>query len=167
MSSKKVQERAPKAVGSGYTRTPVERQPLPNRLVRLLSEARWLALAVLGVYFVLILASYDKMDPGWSHGTLVPKVHNLGGRAGAWLSDLLLYIFGFSAWWWAFYLLRQVWLGYRGLTQKYVLAKTPEPEHAQEPVIRAIGFVLLFVGSIGIEYLRMYTLRVQLPRAPG
>jgi len=167
MSSKKVQERAPKAAVSGYTRTPIERQPLPNRLVRLLSEARWLALAVLGVYFVLILASYDKTDPGWSHGTLVPQIHNLGGRAGAWLSDLLLYIFGFSAWWWAFYLLRQVWLGYRGLTHKYVLAKTPEPEHAQEPLIRAIGFVLLFVGSIGLEYLRMYTLRVQLPRAPG
>jgi hypothetical protein len=52
---------------------PTERQPLPNRLVRLLSEARWLALAVLGLYFVLILASYNKMDPGWSHGTLVPR----------------------------------------------------------------------------------------------
>ena len=177
MSSKKVQERLPKASSQGassaasaasaYTRTPTERQPLPNRLVRLLSEARWLALAVLGVYFVLILVSYDKMDPGWSHGTLVPKVHNLGGRAGAWLSDLLLYIFGFSAWWWAFCLLRVVWLGYRRLTQKYVMSREPEPEHAQEPVIRTIGFVLLFIGSVGLEYLRMYTLHVQLPRAPG
>ena len=58
MSSKKVQERLPKASSQGatsaYTRTPTERQPLPNRLVRLLSEARWLALAVLGLYFVLI-----------------------------------------------------------------------------------------------------------------
>ncbi|MQA38804.1 DNA translocase FtsK [Rugamonas aquatica] len=160
----------PKATSAGssaYTRTPTERQPLPNRLVRLLSEARWLALAVLGLYFVLILVSYDKMDPGWSHGTLVPKVHNLGGRAGAWLSDLLLYIFGISAWWWAFYVLRIVWLGYRSLTQKYVLSREPEPEHAQEPIIRTIGFLLLFVGSVGLEYLRMYTLHVQLPRAPG
>jgi S-DNA-T family DNA segregation ATPase FtsK/SpoIIIE len=171
MSSKKVQERLPKASSQGaspaYTRTPTERQPLPNRLVRLLSEARWLALAVLGLYFVLILISYDKMDPGWSHGTLVPKVHNLGGRAGAWMSDLLLYIFGFSAWWWAFCLLRIVWLGYRRLTQKYVMSREPEPEHSQEPLIRTIGFVLLFIGSVGLEYLRMYSLHVQLPRAPG
>jgi hypothetical protein len=36
--------------------------PMPNRLVRLLSEARWLALAVLA-YLALILASYAKMDP--------------------------------------------------------------------------------------------------------
>jgi S-DNA-T family DNA segregation ATPase FtsK/SpoIIIE len=172
MSSKKVQERVPKAAASassGYTRTPTERQPLPNRLVRLLSEARWLALAVLGLYFVLILASYNKMDPGWSHGTLVPSIHNLGGRAGAWLSDLLLYIFGISAWWWAFCLLRVVWKGYRGLTHKYVLSTEPEPEHAQEGLIRGIGFVLLFIGSVGLEFLRLRTLtsHAQLPRSSG
>jgi len=175
MSSKKVQERVPRgnsaaasaSSSSAYTRTPTERQPLPNRLVKLLSEARWLALAALGVYFVLILATYTKTDPGWSHETLVPKVANMGGRAGAWLSDLLLYIFGMSAWWWAFCLLRLVWQGYRGLTQKYVLSREPDPEHAQEPLIRAIGFVLLFIGSVGLEFLRMYSLHVQLPRAPG
>ncbi|TFW15507.1 DNA translocase FtsK [Duganella callida] len=174
MSSKKVQERTPRssagsAAASGYTRTPVERQPLPNRLVRLLSEARWLALAVLGVYFVLILASYNKLDPGWSHETLVPQVRNLGGRAGAWLSDLLLYIFGISAWWWAFCLLRVVWKGYRGLTHKYVLSTEPEPEHAQEGLIRAIGFVLLFIGSVGLEFLRLRSLtsHAALPRVSG
>jgi S-DNA-T family DNA segregation ATPase FtsK/SpoIIIE len=179
MSSKKVQERVPRggsaaasassSSSSAYTRTPTERQPLPNRLVKLLSEARWLALAALGVYFVLILATYTKTDPGWSHETLVPKVANMGGRAGAWLSDLLLYIFGISAWWWAFCLLRLVWQGYRGLTQKYVLAKEPDPEHAQEPLIRAIGFVLLFIGSVGLEFLRLRSLtnHAQLPRVSG
>jgi len=177
MSSKKVQERAPRASSAAasasssptYTRKPTERQPLPNRVVRLLSEARWLALAVLGAYFVLILATYSKTDPGWSHETLVPKVSNMGGRAGAWLSDLLLYIFGISAWWWAFCLLRLVWQGYRRLTQKFVLSKEPDPEHAQEPLIRAIGFVLLFIGSVGLEFLRLRTLtsHAQLPRTGG
>ncbi|MYN42432.1 DNA translocase FtsK [Duganella sp. FT109W] len=175
MSSKKVQERTPRTAAaaasssSGYTRTPTERQPLPNRLVRLLSEARWLALAVLGLYFVLILATYNKTDPGWSHETLVPKVANVGGRAGAWLSDLLLYIFGISAWWWAFCMLRLVWKGYRRLTHKYVLSTEPEPEHAQEGLIRWIGFALLFIGSVGLEFLRLRTLtsHAQLPRTSG
>ena len=53
---------------SSYTRNATVRQPLPNRLVRLLSEARWIALAVLLIYFVMILLSYSKVDPGWSHG---------------------------------------------------------------------------------------------------
>jgi S-DNA-T family DNA segregation ATPase FtsK/SpoIIIE len=82
-----------------YPQAAPPRQPMPNRLVRLLSEARWLAMAVALLYFVLILISYNKADPGWSHENAVPHVANLGGRAGAWLADLLLFIFGFSAWW--------------------------------------------------------------------
>jgi S-DNA-T family DNA segregation ATPase FtsK/SpoIIIE len=150
-----------------YTRNVTERQPLPNRVVRLLSEARWFALVAVGAYFVLILVSFNKADPGWSHASVVPRVANLGGRGGAWLSDLLLFIFGFSAWWWCIWLLREVWNSYRRLSQKFLLEKEPEPEHGQEGLIRAVGFALLFVGSVGLEYLRMYTLPVALPRAPG
>lgn len=149
------------------TRNSDARPPLPNRLVRLLSEARWIALAVLFVYFVLILLSYDKGDPGWSHANVVPKVHNLGGRAGAWLADLLLFIFGFSAWWWCVCFLRLVWKGYRRLADKFIADTEPEPEHEGEAAVRWIGFVLMFAGSVGLEYLRMWSLRVELPRAPG
>ncbi|GAB3431053.1 DNA translocase FtsK [Massilia solisilvae] len=149
------------------TRNADVRPPLPNRLVRLLSEARWIALAVAFVYFVLILLSYNKADPGWSHASVVPKVSNLGGRAGAWLADLLLFIFGFSAWWWCVCFLRLVWRGYRRLADKFIHETEPEPEHDHEALIRWIGFVLMFAGSLGLEYLRMWSLKVELPRAPG
>ena len=104
---------SPPPTNSSYTRNPTIRQPLPNRLVRLLSEARWIALAVLCLYLVIILLSYNKGDPGWSHDVVVAKVANLGGRAGAWLADLMLFIFGFSAWWWVVCFLRLVWKDYR------------------------------------------------------
>ncbi len=152
---------------SGYTRNVTERQPLPNRLVRLLSEARFFALFVVCVYFILILASYNRLDPGWSHNNVVPKVFNLGGRGGAWLSDLMLFIFGFSAWWWCVYMLRVVWQGYRRLTRKFVLEKEEDPVHKQEGIIRVVGFGLMLVGSMGLEFLRLYTMKVQLPRVPG
>ncbi|WP_338758887.1 DNA translocase FtsK 4TM domain-containing protein [Massilia sp. METH4] len=152
---------------NSYRRKTTERQPLPNRLVRLLSEARWFALVVASLYFFIILASYHKGDPGWSHASLVPDVKNLGGRGGAWLSDLMLYIFGFSAWWFCVYIVRFVWRGYRRLTNKFVLEQEEDEEHSHEPVIRLIGFVLLLTGSMGLEYLRMYSLPVDLPRAPG
>ncbi len=142
-------------------------QPLPSRLVRLLYEARWLVLAVLTLYLLMILLSYSKADPGWSHANLVPKLGNWGGRVGAWLADLLLFIFGFSAWWWCVLLGRSVWGGYRRLSQKFLLQKEPEAPHRQEGLIRAIGFVLLMSGSLGLEYMRLYTLKAQLPRAPG
>ena len=156
---------------TSYTRNPAGRHggaraPLPNRLVRLLSEARWIALAVMFLYFVLILLTYNKADPGWSHDIVVPKAINVGGRAGAWLADLMLFIFGFSAWWWCVCFARLLWKDYRQLTHP-VDEDPREPENQHEVVARWIGFVLLFAGSVGLEYLRMYTLHVQLPRAPG
>jgi S-DNA-T family DNA segregation ATPase FtsK/SpoIIIE len=155
--------------GSTYTHKPrAPRQPLPNRLVRLLSEARWLATAVALLYFVLILLSYNKADPGWSHENAVAHVANLGGRAGAWLADLLLFIFGFSAWWLCVCFTRAVYKGYRRLHSRFVVEQPlPEPEHQGETVIRWIGFGLMFAGSVGLEYLRMWSFKVELPRAAG
>jgi DNA segregation ATPase FtsK/SpoIIIE-like protein len=152
-----------------YTHKPrPPRQPLPNRLVRLLSEARWLATAVALLYFVLILLSYNKADPGWSHENAVAHVANLGGRAGAWLADLLLFIFGFSAWWLCVCFTRAVWQGYRRLHTRFIVQEAEqEPEHQGETLIRWIGFVLMFAGSVGLEYLRMWSLKVELPRAAG
>jgi S-DNA-T family DNA segregation ATPase FtsK/SpoIIIE len=152
---------------SSYTRNPTLRQPLPNRLVRLLSEARWIALAVVFLYFVMILLTYNKGDPGWSHEVKIDKVANLGGRAGAYLADLMLFIFGFSAWWWCVCFLRLVYKGYRSLTDKFVMEREADPEHQHEGPIRWVGFALLFIGSMGLEFLRMWSLQVQLPRAPG
>ena len=154
-------------VAPSYTRPVTERQPLPNRLLRLISEARWLALAGLGLFFFLILFSYTKTDPGWSHASLVPKVGNLGGRWGAWLADLLLFIFGFSAWWWVVLLARSVWLSYRQMSQRFLSEKSISDTHEFDALIRMIGFFLLLAGSMGLEFLRMYTLKAQLPRAPG
>ncbi len=155
------------APSSSYTRNPTIRQPLPNRLVRLLSEARWIALAVVFLYFVMILLTYNKGDPGWSHEVQVARVANLGGRAGAYLADLMLFIFGFSAWWFCVCFLRLVYQGYRSLTDKYVLEREADPEHQHEGPIRWVGFALLLVGSLGLEYLRMWSLQVQLPRKTG
>jgi len=157
------------STGSTYTHKPrAPRQPLPNRLVRRLSEARWLATAVALLYFVLILLSYNKADPGWSHENAVPHVANLGGRAGAWLADLLLFIFGFSAWWLCVCFTRAVYKGYRRLHSRFVVEQPlPEPEHQGETVIRWVGFALMFAGSVGLEYLRMWSFKVELPRAAG
>lgn len=140
--------------------------PLPGRLVRLLYEARWLALATLLVYLTLILLTYSDNDPGWSATRTVSHLHNWGGRVGAWLADLMLSIFGMSAWWWCVLLTHAVWRGYRHLSHGFPVSGT-EPEHRREGLIRAIGFVFLLSGSLGIEYMRMYSFEAQMPLKPG
>jgi S-DNA-T family DNA segregation ATPase FtsK/SpoIIIE len=148
-----------------YTRNTSPPQQLPSRLVRLLSEAKWLVMVVMSLYLALILLSYAKGDPGWSHASMVPRLHNWGGRIGATLADLLLFIFGLSAWWFCVLFFKSVWLGYRRLVDG--LSEDVELIYRQEKIIRAIGFVMLLTGSVGLEYIRMYSLKVQLPRTPG
>ncbi len=156
-------------IPSSYTRTPPEpvQDPLPNRLIRLLSEARWLVLAGVCAYLTLVLFTYSPSDSGWSHSGISPRPVNWGGSAGAWLADLMLYVFGFSAWWWCIALIAGVWTSYRQLASRFLLKKEPEKRHRYEPGIRLSGFVMLILGSSGLEFVRMYTLKVKLPRDPG
>ena len=154
---------------SNYARPQSEpaADPLPNRLLRLVSEARWVAFAVLGVYLTLVLYTYTPGDSGWSHAGMGGRPHNWGGAAGAWMADLMLYIFGFSAWWFCIALIASVWVSYRNLATRFLLQKEPQKRHQYEIVIRLTGFVLLVVGSSALEFVRMYSMKVQLPRDPG
>ncbi|MDN3454412.1 MULTISPECIES: DNA translocase FtsK 4TM domain-containing protein [unclassified Psychrobacter] len=55
---------------------------------------------ILAVYLFVILMTYTGNDPSWSHiSSDMTTINNVGGEAGAWLSDLLYSFFGFSAWW--------------------------------------------------------------------
>ncbi|MDF3037236.1 MAG: translocase FtsK, partial [Paucimonas sp.] len=152
-----------------YTRntSPADTQPLPNRLVRLLAEARWLIFGALALYLIISLASYTTNDPGWSRSLEVPKISNWGGRFGAWISDLLLYVFGVSAWWWCVLLIRSVAGGYRRLSQKFLYQQEPAKPHKHEGWICGAGFALMLAGSVSIEYLRMYSFKAQLPHLHG
>jgi DNA segregation ATPase FtsK/SpoIIIE, S-DNA-T family len=162
-----------------YTRTPPAPppDPLPNRLVRLLSEARWLVFAVLCAYLTLALFTYSPCDMSWSttgelsqqcprHATNV-RPDNWGGTAGAQLSSMMLVIFGFSAWWWSIALLAAVWVSYRHLAQRFLQEKEPEKLHRYEALIRSVGFVLLMLGSAGLEHIRMYSWKFTLPKKHG
>ena len=72
---------------------------LSPRFARLIRESWWLLAVAVFVYLGLILASYTRTDPGWSFSGTGDPLGNRGGAVGAWLADLLLYLFGLSAWW--------------------------------------------------------------------
>jgi len=138
--------------------------PLPARIAALLRESRWLLLAAAALYVMLILYGYNRNDPAYSHSASGAVAHNPGGVFGALLADVLLYVFGFSAWWWIALLLQRVWLGYRGIT-------SDEPAHGmfdrRALWVALSGFAVLLLSSSAIEALRLYSLKVTLPQAPG
>ena len=135
-------------------------QPLPDKIAARLQETRWLLFGLFGVYVAMVLLGYSKSDPGWSHAAAVERVANPGGRFGAWLSDLMLYLFGVSAWWWVLFLgLGLVW-GYRRLRQ-------PGRTDRRSIVIVGAGFVLTVVASSALEAMRFHSLQADLPLAAG
>jgi S-DNA-T family DNA segregation ATPase FtsK/SpoIIIE len=134
--------------------------PLPAKLASLLREAKWLVLVALAVYLLLILATYHRADPGWSHSATESVTQNAGGRLGAWLADVLLYLFGLSAYWWAALCVYIVVWGYRRIDGTSLIDRRPL-------AIAFFGFALLLVASASLEALRFHTLVAELPLAPG
>ena len=139
--------------------------PLPARLAALLRESRWLLLVAVAVYLVLILYGYDRSDPAWSHSASGALTHNPGGVLGAWLADVLLYVFGFSAWWWMAFLLHRVYMSYHGLHPDTEVQGGLFDKRALWLAI--LGYAVLLLSSSALEATRMHSLSVQLPLAPG
>ena len=134
--------------------------PLPEKLAAVLQESRWLALIALCAFLTLSLWGYRRGDPGWSHAAPNTVLSNPAGRGGAWLADLLFYVFGLSAWWWVVFLLVFIWWGYRRLDGLRGGDRRPL-------YIALAGFALLMMASCGLEALRFHSLKAQLPLAPG
>src|SRR5574343_577255 len=134
--------------------------PLPEKIGTLLQESRWLGVGAVALFLIMALWGFSKEDPGWSHAVGSLTVHNPAGRAGAWIADLMLYLFGLSAWWWVVLLGMFVWWGYRKFN-------APD-EHKQHPLFIALGgFFVLLLASSSLEALRFYSLQAELPLAPG
>lgn len=140
--------------------------PLQTRLSGLLREARWILMAVVAVWLVLVLATWHKSDPGWSHSVYSGSTLNWGGTFGAYVADLLLYLFGATAWLWVLWLGRRVAAGFYRLTRVVLPTKVPEilPRVRWEV---GIGFTLLFLGCMGIEALRLKAWGAALPAGAG
>lgn len=135
-------------------------KPLPEKVRAVVQEARWLLVGLLGIYLGIILLGFNVADPGWSHAATVTEVMNPGGRLGAWVSDLLLYLLGFSAWWLVvlpFFLLAR---GYHRVNYLFEVDR-------RSLLLAVLGFVVLLLASAGIEAMRFWSTKTALPLAPG
>ncbi len=135
-------------------------QPLPEKISLLLQEARWLILGVMSLYIGLILFGYHRADPGWSHASATAGVSNPGGRVGAWIADLLLYLFGISAWWWVVFLGYGLLWGFRRLKNRLTLDR-------RSFFFVFAGFLTVLLTSSALETLRFYGHGAAVPLVPG
>jgi len=142
------------------------RPAAPPRIGRLLRESRWIAFIGAAAYLVLILASYERADPAWSHQATGAVVLNAGGRVGAYVADLLLYVFGLSAWWSVALFAYLIVAGYKRLADAQ-LGHDATVLDRRSLLALLGGFLLLLLASSTLESLRMHTLKAALPLGPG
>src|SRR5487761_2351908 len=137
-----------------------ERDPSGNKFFSVLRESRWLLFVACAIYFAVVLFGYQHDDPAWSHSGSGALTRNPGGVLGAYLSDVLFYLFGLSAWWWVGLMLQRIWASYHKL-------RTDSLFDRRVLWVSGIGFALLLLSSSALEAIRLYSLKTALPLAPG
>jgi S-DNA-T family DNA segregation ATPase FtsK/SpoIIIE len=103
-----------------------------------------IAFAALTLYLLVCLLSYSQQDASWTFTGGSDDVRNLGGRFGAWFSDLVLHAFGYSA-----YLLPLIFGLLSWRTQRY--QKDPPAGYAR--LGHTIGLVLAVLSACGLEHI--------------
>jgi S-DNA-T family DNA segregation ATPase FtsK/SpoIIIE len=126
----------------------------------LVREAWWLGLVLVGLYLAVILISYNNQDPSWSHmASDNAVIQNSGGAVGAWIADMLLYLFGFSAWWLVVLAFYSMWLIY--LRLELTISERPFL------LFNLVGFFLLLISSCALEAGHLISLPASLPLTSG
>jgi len=113
--------------------------------------------------FVLAMVTHSPLDPGFTTSGEGGALHNRAGLLGAWVSDLALFLMGYSVWWLVLVSGRG-WLG--------TLARLMRQEPArviswQERAWFWGGLLLLVCASCALEWTRLYRLEGQLPGHAG
>jgi S-DNA-T family DNA segregation ATPase FtsK/SpoIIIE len=129
------------------------------------------------IFWLISMFTHHAQDPAWTTSGLSARPLNWGGRLGAWMSDLSLFLLGYSVWWvflagfisWARALLERV--SAEGIQGANEAGNAFDAGHGQEeqhhwlstPWSFWSGLVLLLLSSTGLEWTRLYHMDSQLP----
>lgn len=120
---------------------------IASHLHRGLREGALILVGTVALYLLIALLSYTPADPGWSHSGNTGQVQNMGGRAGAWFSDIFLYLFGLMAYLFPFMVAYGAWMLYREERGE------EDGSYALNVTLRGIGFLLTMAAGAGLAYL--------------
>jgi DNA segregation ATPase FtsK/SpoIIIE, S-DNA-T family len=111
-----------------------------------LRESAIIALAIVALVLFMALATYSPDDPGFSFTGTTGTVHNRIGVVGAWVADVLFFLFGRPAFLFPLVLGAACW----GLQRRL---RTESSASRANTLVRAVGFVLVLVASCALTTL--------------
>ena len=131
---------------------------LPSKLARFINDCVAILLFALTAMMALALATHSANDSCWSKSINSPIIVNKLGVAGAYLSDILFYVLGFSAWW----LVAGVfYLGFHKIVRKKI------PTGNWSTIYRVISYIFLISASATFEYISFFHQVSSLPDGWG
>ena len=135
----------------------------PDKPTTLLSkrsrELSLIALAMVVLYLFICLFSYNPHDPGWSFSGGDGEIRNNGGRFGAWFADVMLQVFGYSAFLLPLILILLAWRIYKSLSG--------DMPSINRRLIHTGGVVATLLSFSGLEHLHFAYLSTAMPFAAG
>jgi len=128
------------------SRKRIPAQPLGNQLTKNIKEVSMIILAALSIYLFIALLSFHPSDPGWSHAVSTDNLKNNAGEMGAWIADILLYLFGYIGY------LFPIIFAYSGW-RLFMSRQRNEPLNYLRYSIRIFGLLFLLIGGCGLAWL--------------
>ena len=133
--AKALPERGKSKGAPAARRTKPSTPPNPRRQ-RLWRDLALIVIAPVLLYLLACLFTYSPSDPSWTQSVSVTgQVHNVGGRVGATVADLLLGFFGYVAF------LLPIILGAIAWIALFGMDKDGDGESDLGPALRLVGMV--------------------------
>lgn len=131
---------------------------LPSKLARLLNDIIAIILFAIALMLSLALATHSANDNAWSRTIDSQIVYNKLGVVGAYISDIIFYIFGMSGWW---LILGIFYLGCFKISRKKFNTGN------WTNIYQIVSFIFLVAASSVFEYITFYGQPTTLPDGVG
>ena len=120
------------------------------RRQRLWRDIALILIAPLLLYLFASLVTYSPSDPAWSShaGNVTEPLHNVGGPVGAWLADVLRYLFGYVAFLLPLVLGAIAWIALFGMDND------GDGKADLGPALRLVGLFGFLISACGLLALR-------------
>ena len=128
----------------------LQETPLSRQLSKNIREISGICLAAIALYLLIALASFNPTDPAWSHAASVDKIHNNAGIFGAWLADVVLYLFGYAGYAFPLVFAYGGWGVFQSIHGKNSV-------YYHHYAIRIVGFIVALMGACALAYLHFQT----------
>lgn len=138
------------------TQSKLTRRPLAVKMGNRIREGLFIISVAFALFLIVSFCSYHNSDPAWSSTGVGNSIANWGGRAGAFLADVFLTLFGCMAFVLPPLIVFAGWVGVRA-----------KPEERQFNLVdflfKCLGFLLIMVSGCGIAGIYFKSFIVSLP----